>query len=1113
MISIDYEVIVKYNGDIKSLESELGVSVEILSPIYAIITADDPAKLDNLLKYNQIEFIEKPFILETQDSQSFSSTGITNFKNRTGLTGKGTILGLIDSGIDYTLPVFRDENGNSKILYYCDQSISGTPPEGFKEGTLYTNEDINAAIRGEKNIPISITATHGTHTAGISASIANEASMIVVRVGNRSVDYYSKSTEFMRAIKFILDRSLELNMPVAINMSYGSNEGSHQGLSLFEEYIDDMCLFWKNNMIVSAGNNRSKGGHKQITLESETQEVEFVIDDSQTIIDINIWANFADDFSVNLVNPSNQRTQSISLTSGEVRNTIGSTRIKGYFYPIPPYSLQRRITFQLTTDTEITPGIWKIVFTPTTIVSGNINIYLPTSESLSEKTRFLTPTTKQTVTVPGTARRVITVGSYNSRTDVVSIFSGEGNEENCVFKPDILAPGENIESYLPGGTQGALSGTSMASPHVTGVCSLFHQWGIVEGNDPFLYSAKLKALLLKSARREENTTYPNDREGYGYLNLSTLELSQIENINSDLDYLYRNRKKIKKRKKKKKISSKNLNLSRQNTIRNGANIYFNPGFIESLSQYGDKIEFYQISSNFGIVFFNDESPDVVQNILSNIYIQRVSPLIRMTISGEIVPGTTDGVNANEDIGVNFFKNNPNVPLSGRNIIIAVVASGIDYLHPDFINADGTSKILYLWDQTVEGNPPEGYNIGTEYTREQINEAIRNNDNSLSQDEEGYGTILSGICVGLGNVNPEYTGVAEDADLIVVKMDKISGFYNNGMLYAGQSYAYEKSVEMKRPIVINGVTVSNRLVGVTYRSIPQFSNPFFTRGLCLVSAAGDEGNTETHASGRIQFTGDIQEIEFEVGSSGGDLSIEVWIDRPDTARVAVISPSGEMTNIVDVYNYNTIFGRFNFENTIYSITNLYPTTYSGQQRTIIDLTDVKTGVWKIRLIGDYITSGIYNAYLPNRVFIESQTKFTNPNPNYTINYPATEIDTITVGAYDSINRAIWPGSSRGPTISGLQKPDILAPGVRIIGPYPGGRYATITGTSPAASYTSGCVALFMQYLIENNYTNKNFVQKIRTFLRAGAQRLDEGEYPNQNSGYGLLDLRNTFNIFR
>ena len=580
-----------------------------------------------------------------------------------------------------------------------------------------------------------------------------------------------------------------------------------------------------------------------------------------------------------------------------------------------------------------------------------------------------------------------------------------------------------------------------------------------------------------------------------------------------MEYLYRKKRKKRKFRVKDKSDIINLSLFRQGNIRPGVNIFFNPGFIESLNKYGDNIEFRQLSDNFGIVFFNNLDLNITREIISNEFIDRLDPLSRISILGKIVEGTIGGVNANEEIGVNFFKNNPDINLTGRGVLISIVSSGIDYLHPDFIYPDGTSKILYLWDQTKEGTPPNGYKIGREYTREEINEAIRNNDNSLSTDEEGYGTILSGICAGLGNVNSEYTGVAEDAELIIVKMDKIDGYYINAMLYMGQQYAYEKSQEIQRSLIINTVVGTNSLVGVSYKSMLNIK-PFYTRGLCLVSGAGDEGNTQTHTSGRLQFNGDVKDIELEVVNEEENIEIQVWLDKPDTAKVAVVSPTGEVSKIADVGDYNNVQGKFDFEDTLYSITYIYPTTFSGQQQSIISLINVKKGIWKIRLTGDYITNGNYNIYLPNRVFIKPDTKFSNPNPNNTINYPSTYNDTITVGAYDSRNRGLWQGSSRGLTISGLQKPDIVAPGVNIIGPYPGGRYATITGTSPAASYTSGCVAMFMQYvLVDNNYPTKAFVQKIRTLLRAGANRLDGVVYPNNSTGYGLLNLRSTFEIFR
>ena len=524
MIFIDYEVIVKYNGDISRLEEELNIEVEILNDNFAIITSDNPNLFDELLNYTEVEYIERPFILETQDEQSFSASGITSFKNRTNLTGQGTLIGLIDSGIDYTLPVFKDDAGNSKIVYYWDQSIGNNPPEGFKQGTLYTNSDINEALNGKKDIPIQITATHGTHVGSICAQIANNAQFIVVRVGSIQTDIYSRSTEFMRAIKFILDKSLELNKPVAINMSYGTNEGSHKGLSLFEQYIDDMCLFWKNNMVVAAGNNGNKGGHKRIDLSDEDVEetVEFVVGQGEIVLNINIWPNFADKFAITVINPSNEKTQSLSSENNRISNKLRGTNVTGYFYEIQPYSIQRRITIRLDSDTQITPGIWKIVFSQIDIVDGIVDLYLPTSEGLSPDTRFLSPSGILTVTVPGTASRVITVGSYNSRTDVVSGFSGRGDISQGIYKPDLLAPGENIISYLVGGTTGALTGTSMATPHVTGCCALLMEWGIVMGNDLFLYSQKLKSLLLQNARRRENNTYPSSSNGYGFLDMSDI---------------------------------------------------------------------------------------------------------------------------------------------------------------------------------------------------------------------------------------------------------------------------------------------------------------------------------------------------------------------------------------------------------------------------------------------------------------------------------------------------------------------------------------------------------------------------------------------------------------
>lgn len=1097
---MDYEVIVKYNGDITFLEQELGVSVELLGYNYAIITADTPQKVDNLLNYTQIEYVEKPFILETQDTQSLSSTGITEFKERTKLTGKGTLLGLIDSGIDYNIPIFKDKDGNSKILYYWDQSIDGNPPNGFKEGTLYTNEDINKAINGEIQIPISSTSTHGTHTAGIACSVANEADMIVVRVGRRQTDTFSKSTEFMRAIKFVLDRALELQRPIAINISYGSNEGSHRGESLFEQYIDQMCSFWKNNIVVAAGNNATKAGHKRINIKNDENNdtlVEMEVGQNEKILNINIWPSFVDNFNLYLVSPTGKSTQPISQDSGLIKNIIGNTRINGVFYPIAPYSLSRRITIELKSDTEIIPGIWTLLFTPIKLVDGNVDIYLPTSEGITIDTRFLGPSKVLTVTVPGTASKVITVGSFNSRTDVVSTFSGEGDIDGGIIKPDLLAPGEEIVSYLPGGSTGALTGTSMATPHVTGVCSLLMQWGIVEGNDLFLYSQKVKSVLIEYARRNPQYTYPNNSRGYGFLDLSRLNLLSISQNNQDYG-LYRSKKKIKKKK----------NLRQENLIPIIAVLFENQQFEEDLKKLNINYRLEKLSDDFGVLYISPKDIDKAGSIANILSAQTIESIIRLASLSQISQGTTGGVVGNEIIGANFFKENPNINVTGRGVIIGIADSGIDYLHPDFIYPDGTSKILYLWDQTKDGNPPKGYHIGTEYTNEDINRAIREKDDTLSIDEEGSGTMLSGICAGLGNLNPNYAGVAGEASLIVIKLKKYNGNYTNAALYVATEYAIKRALELNMPIVFNTSYGSNESVAITTLSLR--NTLFFERGICMVSGVGNEGNTQTHTSGVIEFNGSEGYIELELSEDDPNVQIQIWMDRPDRVNCEVISPTGESSKLLQVSSYALVTGLYDFEQTEYLLETNYPTTFSGQQQININLTNAKKGIWKIKLIGIDINSGIYNAYLSNRVFLKPGTRFRESNPEKTINYPATYEDIISVGAYDTINDSIWPTSSRGPTIDYIQVPDIVAPGVNIVAPYPGEKYARISGTAPAAAYVSGSLALFLQYvLVEKRYPEKAFTQAMITYLKAGAVRSNNISYPNSALGYGLLNIRNVF----
>ncbi|MFR7975520.1 MAG: S8 family serine peptidase, partial [Intestinibacter bartlettii] len=547
---------------------------------------------------------------------------------------------------------------------------------------------------------------------------------------------------------------------------------------------------------------------------------------------------------------------------------------------------------------------------------------------------------------------------------------------------------------------------------------------------------------------------------------------------------------------------------------NSAFVYFNnpEGFFNSLKISELESNFRRLSENSGI-FSETDTEIILSGEFFNIEgVVSVESLSEMSLLSQVSSGTSGGFAINEDENINYIKNNPNLNLTGRNVIIAIADTGIDYLHPDFINADGTSKILYLWDQTKEGNSPEGFYFGTEYTRDDINRAISENDSTLSTDEVGSGTLLSGICAGLGVSNSLYEGVAKDSELIVIKLGTIDGKYNNAYYYVARDYARKKARELERPLIINTSVGTNSDVGFINRATQ--STIWYQYGECEIAGIGNEGNTQTHASGKISAEGETQTVEIEIEEEEEFLKIELWICRPDRVNIKIISPTGEESKDVGLGYYKNESGIFNFENTTYTVFYVFPTSYSGQEFITINLYNASPGIWKINLTGVYINSGCYNVYLPNRSLINQNTRFLEPDPFYTVNFPTVDRNIFTVGAYDMINNSMWPPSSRGPNIRNIQKPNIVAPGVNIISAYPHNRYGNITGTSAAAAVTSGVAALFLQYVTQNNqYKRQGFTQSIYSFFQLGADREDNIQYPNFIYGYGLLNARKIFEEFR
>lgn len=543
-----YDVIIKYNGNILKVADELGISIEILNQNYGI--AKMPRfKIPLLLQYSEIEFIEPPKILTLSAREDINRSCITNVQssNVFGLSGEGVLIAILDSGINYTHPDFINEDGTSRILYMWDQTVPGNPPEGFTEGSEYTNFQINDALQNDSPyqiVPEFDSIGHGTAVTGIAAGngrssngqnigVAPKSSLIIVKLGENGYPSFALTTQLMRAIKYVIDKAKLLNMPLAINISYGTNDGPHNGQSIFETYIDDMAELWKTSIIVAAGNEGSAGHHYEGMISSgNTQNIKFFYSGKYSSFYITMWKNFADDLTVELILPNGESTGEVVVYDLSGTYKIEDVSISINYGQPKFYTTFQEIFFQIDNNSPLPlTGIFTIKIRAGEIIDGIYNIYLPTVEEVSYETAFTFPNENSTITIPATAQNVISVGGYDSLRDSVANFSGRGDTINIVYsKPDIVAPAVNILSASNSGGYSTFSGTSMAAPFVTGSAALMMEWGIIQNNDPFLYGERIKAYLKSGARRISGISFPNNRWGYGALCLLNT-MSQLKTFN------------------------------------------------------------------------------------------------------------------------------------------------------------------------------------------------------------------------------------------------------------------------------------------------------------------------------------------------------------------------------------------------------------------------------------------------------------------------------------------------------------------------------------------------------------------------------------------------------
>lgn len=528
----EIELVVLYGDNFlrfKNSADAIGAKVEDLGYGFGIliIRVND---LNRIIELEGLQYIELPKILYTSAYDSNRASCIPSVWNNYNLTGEGILVGFLDTGIDYTHNAFKDAEGNTRIEYIYD----------LENGVVYDRNKINEALKSEDPfsvVPETDLSGHGTHVAGIACAggninfdnygVAYKSSIAMVKITGENSLRAALSTQLMRGLKFLMDKSNEINKPLVVNISLSTNDGSHNGSSLLEKYIQTFTQLQKSVIVVAAGNEGNSAHHVGGKMKKE-EDLDLNIGDGEKGIILDFYKPVLVNVSVEVISPTGISTGPIELSESYKERFVGREKIVVYSTGPKPFDIQGQTTISiLPLGDTITSGGWRIIVRKLNNYEGYFDIWLPIAEGLNERTRFLQPDVYNTLGIPATVEGVISVGSYNFLNNNLSAFSGRGVvRPEWLIKPDLVAPGENILSTVEEQGFDTKSGTSMAAPQVAGICALLFEWGIIRNNDPFLYGERMKYYLIKGAKRTIfGEAYPNPDLGYGFVCLDrTMEL-------------------------------------------------------------------------------------------------------------------------------------------------------------------------------------------------------------------------------------------------------------------------------------------------------------------------------------------------------------------------------------------------------------------------------------------------------------------------------------------------------------------------------------------------------------------------------------------------------------
>ena len=481
----------------------------------------------------------------------------------------------------------------------------------------------------------------------------------------------------------------------------------------------------------------------------------------------------------------------------------------------------------------------------------------------------------------------------------------------------------------------------------------------------------------------------------------------------------------------------------------------------------------------------------------------------------------------EASGILAVQNQPVLGLKGQDVLIGFIDTGIDYTHPAFRRPDGLSRIVGIWDQTLQtGQPPFDLSYGTAYSQEELNQALGMEDPfSLvpSRDENGHGTFLAGVAAGSALPQQSFSGAAPEALIAMVKLKPAKEYLKEIFYVTGSAPAYQSTDIMlgirylilladalKKPLVICIGLGSNQ--GSHSGSSPLDSMLSVTdqyRGIHAVTAAGNEAGKAHHFYGTAANSGAYEAVEILVEPGTSGFCAELWGQPPEVYAVGFESPLGEVIQKLPPRISFSENISFILENTRIFVTSEIVQTVSGHQLIFIRFSDPTPGSWKIRVYTDSFNNGNYHIWLPITGFSDPDVRFLRPNPDTTLTVPSASVSTMTTAAYNAYDNSLFLNSSRGFTRTGQIKPDFAAPGVNVFGPNLRGGFTTATGTSVAAAITAGACAQMVEWGMRRTPPRIFNNSELKALFIRGADRSRQELYPNREWGYGTLNVYQVF----